>query len=93
MPTLTIRNVPAEDVAKLKARAKANNRSLEAELREIVDHAANARSADIEKLLERAERIRALTPEGVTQTDSVTLVREGRRWLDAKARRLAKVRG
>jgi plasmid stability protein len=42
MPTLTIRNVPAEDVARLKARAKADNRPLEAELREILPEQAAA---------------------------------------------------
>ena len=64
MPTLTIRNVPAEDVAKLKARAKANNRSLEAELREIVRRLPPIRDpaairAEIEAIAERTRgRIR-----------------------------------
>ncbi len=40
MANLTIRNLDDEVVAKLKARAKAHHRSLEAKLREILSEAA-----------------------------------------------------
>lgn len=40
MPALHVRNVPEETVAKLKERAAANGRSLEAELRIVLHDAA-----------------------------------------------------
>lgn len=74
MPTLTIRNVPAEDVAKLKARAKANNRSLEAELREIVSRSA---TMPPEEFWRRADAIAERT-RGRIHGDSADLIREER---------------
>lgn len=77
MPTLTIRNVEEEIVDTLKQQAKAHNRSLEAELREIL--AAQVRRPwRGAELLARADRIAAMTPKGVKQTDSVKLLREDR---------------
>lgn len=76
MANLTIRNVNDEVVEILKARAKAHNRSLEAELRELLTAAARPSSpVDLRSL---AERIAAMTPD-VPQTDSVELLREDRR--------------
>lgn len=40
MPALHIRNVPEETIARLKERAAGNGRSLEAELRLVLDDAA-----------------------------------------------------
>ncbi len=76
MANLTIRNVDDEVVKQLKEKAKDNNRSLEAELRELLKHAAHRRSP--EELLAIADRIAAMTPEGVKQTDSAELLREDR---------------
>jgi plasmid stability protein len=45
MPTLTIRNVPDQVVAALKALAKANGRSMEQEIRELLASAALDRKA------------------------------------------------
>jgi plasmid stability protein len=75
MSTLTVRNVDDEVVAALKARAKRNKRSLEAEVRMLLRDAVdpNARPS----LRDLADRIAALTPE-VPQTDSTELVREDR---------------
>ena len=76
MATLTIRNLD-EDVARaLKESAKNHNRSLEAELRQILtDHVHRpSRGAELRAL---AERIAAMTPN-VPQTDSVELLREDR---------------
>ncbi len=76
MANVTIRNLEDEVVERLKARAKTHNRSLEAELREILTTAARpARGADLRVL---AERIAAMDPD-VPQTDSVELLREDRR--------------
>ncbi len=76
MANLTIRNVDDHVVERLKKRAKDNGRSLEAELRELLKQAANRKSP--EELLAIADRIAAMTPEGVKQTDSAELLREDR---------------
>jgi plasmid stability protein len=72
--TLTIRNLDPDVVAALKARARSNKRSVEAEVRLLLrDAVGGARTS----LRELADRIAALTPD-VPQTDSTELVREDR---------------
>ncbi len=76
MANLTIRNLDDETVSALKIRAKTHNRSLEAEIRQILaDTARPASAIDLRRL---AERIAAMTPEA-PQTDSAALIREDRR--------------
>ena len=76
MANLTIRNLDDDIVDILKSRAKGHNRSLEAELRQILtDTAKPGAAADFRSL---AERIAMMTPE-VQQTDSTELLREDRR--------------
>jgi plasmid stability protein len=75
MANLTIRNLDDEVVAKLKARAKAHHRSLEAELREILTGTVDRQAR--EDFLARADRIAAMTPK-TYQTDSTLLIREDR---------------
>jgi plasmid stability protein len=75
MATLTIRNLEDDVVGALKARARRNHRSLEAEVREVLRDAAVGGSP--ESLRDLADRIAALTP-GVPQTDSTELVRTDR---------------
>jgi plasmid stability protein len=76
MANLTIRNVEDETVEALKRRAKANRRSVEEELRQILADAVRpTASIDLRVL---AEQIAAMTPD-VPQTDSVDLLREDRR--------------
>ena len=76
MATLTIRNLDDEVVAALKARAKANNRSLEAEVRQLLSRSTKPLTPEEMVLL--AESIAAMTPKDVPQTDSVELLREDR---------------
>ncbi len=76
MPTVTVRNLDEKIVKNLKKQATANNRSLEAEVREILRQAAG-RPSQVE-LLALADRIAAMTPKGVKQTDSAELLREDR---------------
>ena len=76
MANLTIRNLDDKVVERLKKKAKDNGRSLEAELRVLLKQAANRKSP--EELLAIADRIAAMTPEGVKQTDSAELLREDR---------------
>lgn len=73
MASVTIRNLDDEVMTRLKARAKANSRSLEAELRVILSDCA--RTSQAAELRTRAERIAAMTPD-VPQTDSVELLGE-----------------
>lgn len=76
MGTVTIRNLDDKVIKRLKARARNHRRSLEAELRDLLSHAA--RQPLIVDALAEADRIAALTPKGVKQTDSVILLREDR---------------
>jgi plasmid stability protein len=73
--TLTIRNLEDDVVDALKARARRNSRSLEAEVRELLRDIAVGGSP--ESLRDLADRIAGLTPE-VAQTDSTELVRADR---------------
>ena len=63
-------------VGALKARARRNSRSLEAEVRELLRDAIAGTAP--ESLRDLADRIAALTPD-VPQTDSTELVRADRR--------------
>ncbi len=75
MANVTIRNLDDEVVLRLKDRAKANKRSLEAELREILTRSAGSMTR--EEFIAFAKRIAAQTPD-VPQTDSAELIREDR---------------
>ena len=76
MGTLTIRNLDDAIIEQLKIKAKDHDRSLEAEVREILKQVV-ARPSKVE-LLALADRIAAMTPKGVKQTDSAELLREDR---------------
>jgi plasmid stability protein len=76
MRTLTIRNLDDAVVEKLKQKAKANNRSLEAEARVALE--ASAQRPSRHEVLAELDRIAAMTPKGVKQIDSLQLLHEGR---------------
>ena len=76
MATMTIRNLDDVVVEKLKQKAKANNRSLEAEVRVVLE--TSAKKPSRREVLAELDRIAAMTPKGVKQTDSVELLREAR---------------
>lgn len=76
MGTLTIRNLGDSVIDSLKEQAKANHRSLEAEVRYILTHRVD-RSARIAQFRERTLDIARTTPD-VPQTDSVDLLRDDR---------------
>lgn len=50
MPTITVRNVPPEVVASLKALAKRSNRSMEQEVRELLEGYAAEREAILDQI-------------------------------------------
>ncbi len=76
MANLSIRNLDDKVVERLKKKAKDNGRSLEAELRVLLKQAANRKSP--EELLAIADRISAMTPDDVEQTDSTKIIRDFR---------------
>ncbi len=76
MAILTIRNLEDGVVRRLKSKAKARGRSLEADLREILHHEARRLTGREARRL--VDRIAAMTPKGAKQTDSVALLREDR---------------
>jgi plasmid stability protein len=75
MVTLTIRRLDTKVIDRLKARARTRGHSLEAELREILTQ--TSRQPLILDALAEADRIAAMTPAGVPQTDSIVLLRAG----------------
>lgn len=77
MGTLTIRDLDDSIVERLKARAKAHNRSLEGEVRMLLTEIAEGRS-NVARLRDIAGQIAAMTPAGVNQTDSTELIRRDR---------------
>jgi antitoxin FitA len=72
-----IRNIDADLLADYREAAKANHRSLEAELREALRIARPLGRKRRTELIAAADRIRAMTPD-VPQTPSEQLVREDR---------------
>ena len=76
MGTLTIRNLDDGVIETLKAQAKANQRSLEAEVRYMLMQRADQR-VRMTNFRERTAAIAAATSKA-TQTDSVELLREDR---------------
>lgn len=77
MKTLTIRNLDDDVVAALKAQARRNNRSLEAEVRELIERATDPsrERATVGELMRLADKIADMSPD-TPQTDSVQILRE-----------------
>ena len=76
MGTLIIRNLDDQVIERLKARAKANHRSLEGEVRYLLTQQMG-RLAQIAEFSERTQQILSLTVD-THQTDSVEMLREDR---------------
>jgi antitoxin FitA len=79
MPEVLIRNLDEKVVERLKARARANGRSLQAELKLILDQAANPGSSRPSRAAYRvlADRARAALGNRI-QSDSAELLAEDR---------------
>lgn len=74
MTQLLIRNVDAETITRLKARARRNHRSLESELRLILEEAGDVR---VINRMDEVDKIRLLFGNR-SFDDSTTLLREDR---------------
>ena len=75
MAQVLIRDLKTEVVARLKARAKRHGRSLQIELKEILETASRQTPVDARAVADRIRRQLA----GRVHTDSVDLVAEDRR--------------
>lgn len=76
MATLTVRKLDDSTYENLGKRAKANNRSLEAEVRDILNREAKA--FDIQAWVAEVRAIRALSKPVPNGTTSLDLLREER---------------
>lgn len=76
MPNLLVRNVPTKTMTALKARAKKHNRSVQAEISEILNNTIEADAAEA-NFWRAADKIRKKL-KGTVQTDSTELIREAR---------------
>ncbi len=77
MADILLRGLSKSTVDRLKRRAKKNGRSLQSELKTMLDREARAQSID--DAIERAREIRSSMPEsGEGAADSVELIREDR---------------
>ncbi len=76
MASLLIRDVPEETVNRLKAIARKNHRSLQQELKALLEEAVSQPSADIfQKVAQIRGRMRR---KGIRFTDSVKVIRMDR---------------
>ena len=74
MGELTIKLEDASLLQKLQEMASSHGNSLEVEVQEVLEGAV-AQYEDRLDLVRRAREIRAMTPKGVKQTDSVEIIR------------------
>jgi antitoxin FitA len=75
--TITIPDLDDRVVDKIKDLAEEHNHSVESEIKDILQQAAEALVHD-RSLVEIADAIAALTPKDLPQTDSAILLREDR---------------
>lgn len=76
MPHVLVRNLAPSALARLKRRARINGRSLQSELKALLE--SSSRSLTLQEVQAEATRIRALLA-GRIQGDSTELLREDRR--------------
>jgi plasmid stability protein len=75
MATVTIRNLDDDIVERLRARARLNDRSLEAELRLLLAQAS--RAIDAAEFVDITDGIRRLSPSPI-RSDTTAMLREAR---------------
>ena len=77
MAQILVRNLDKEVVDRLKDRAKRNGRSLQAEVKMIIEQEANTKTVDMDTARKMAEEIREKL-KGHKFPDTVQLIREDR---------------
>jgi plasmid stability protein len=76
MATVLLRDIPEEVLTRLKKMAKAHNRSLQQELRVVLENTAKQTSSDV---FQKASELRKeLRKKAIRFTDSAKLLREDR---------------
>ena len=79
MVAITVKNIPAPLYERVKARAKANHRSINNELITILEQSVMLQPVNVAETLERTRRIRELTASyGLTDAEITHLKNEGR---------------
>lgn len=77
MPDILVRDLDASVVKRLKSRAKADGRSLQSEVKLIIERGADAPKVNMKKARELIDRI-CIRFKGRKFPDSVELIRKGR---------------
>ena len=78
MPSVTIKNIPENIYKKLKARAKANHRSINGEIMNVLTHEVNEPDLNVEEFLKQAEEMRKRINISVTDEELIAYKNEGR---------------
>ncbi|BBU61889.1 hypothetical protein MSC49_18240 [Methylosinus sp. C49] len=74
MSAITIQTIRAETIARIEELAVLHHRTVEEEAAAILETAVSDRAARLAAI----DRIAAMTPKGVAQSDSTTIIREAR---------------
>lgn len=74
MNAITIRTISAEAIARIEELAAMHHRTIEEEAAAILENAVADRAARLAAI----DRIAAMTPKGVEQSDSTAIIREAR---------------
>ena len=79
MVTVTIKNIPEQIYARIKAQAKANHRSINGEILSILEQAVSLPLIDVQATLERARKVREWTANYVVTAEEIEkMINEGR---------------
>jgi antitoxin FitA len=80
MVTVTIKNIPQNIYERIKARAKVNHRSINAEILSIFEGAVSLPPIDVQATLKRARKVREWTANYMATDDGIEkMINEGRR--------------
>ena len=77
MNAITIRTISAQAIARIEELAARHHRSIEEEAADLLEKAVGEPS-DRAARVAAIDRIAAMTPKGIVQTDSTLLIREDR---------------
>ena len=77
MSAITIKSISAQTVARIEELAAIHHRTVEEEAADILERAVGE-LPDRAARLAAVDRIAAMTPKGVDQSDSTTIIREAR---------------
>lgn len=79
MPSITIKNIPADLYERLKEAARTHRRSINSEVIVCIEKAVGTRKRDVEAILARAEALREKTAEYTITDDEINAAkRDGR---------------